>query len=200
MAITAFFSGLGAEESSVIERIQSFLSQTATLTADIDQSLISPDQTVLETKLGKLSIMRPGKFRWDYSEPYEEQLVTDGKTLWMYESDLDSVTKRTLDDSLSNTPAALLSGTTDLLSLYDVVGEYKVEGVELVELRPKSTDTDFSLVRLGMRGGLLSLIELEDNFKQTTRIVLTNLVENPDLDESLFDFVVPEGADVIDSL
>ena len=180
-------------------RAQAFLSDTQTLTAEISQVLIAPGRGV-EEKSGILSIKRPGKFRWDYSEPYEELLVTDGKTLWMYETDLDSVTRRTLDDSLSNTPASLLSGSADLTTLYELVGEYTREGVYMVELKPKAKDTDFKLLRLGLIGDQIRLIELEDNFDQTTRIQLNKLERNSPLKDDLFDFQIPEGADVIDDL
>ena len=43
----------------------------------------------------------------------------------------------------------------------------------------------------------LAAMELEDHFGQITRILFTNVERNPKVDQKLFEFVVPEGVDVV---
>ena len=193
-------TAVSTEEIGGLERVQALLSQTQTLTADVTQVLIADDGIVDETKSGTLSIKRPGKFRWDYREPYEELLVTDGKTLWMWDADVDSLIERTLDETLTHTPAALLSGGVDLKSLYDLENEYSADGLSVVELTPKAQDTDFKLVRLGFKAEQVNIIELQDSFDQVTRITLSNVIQNPKLKDELFVFEAPEGIEPIKDL
>ncbi len=200
LAASLSTTAVSTEEISGLERVQALLSQTQTLTADVTQVLISDNGLVDETKSGTLSIKRPGKFRWDYQEPYEELLVTDGKTLWMWDADVDSLIERTLDETLTHTPASLLSGGSDLKSLYDLENEYMSDGLSVVELTPKAQDTDFKLVRLGFKSEQVSVIELQDSFDQVTRITLSNVIQNPKLKDELFVFEAPEGVEAIKDL
>ncbi|WP_280954990.1 outer-membrane lipoprotein carrier protein LolA [Paludibacterium denitrificans] len=50
-----------------------------------------------------------GKFRWEYNKPYEQLIVGDGKTLWIYDKELAQVTKKSLNAALGSSPAALLA-------------------------------------------------------------------------------------------
>jgi hypothetical protein len=46
---------------------------------------------------GKLYLQKPGRFRWDYSEPSEQLILADGKQIWFYDKDLQQANVRNMD-------------------------------------------------------------------------------------------------------
>ncbi len=61
-----------------------------------------------------MQLKRPNKFRWDYNKPYEQQIISDGKQVWLYDTELAQVTVRELSKALGSSPAALLAGDDTL--------------------------------------------------------------------------------------
>ena len=179
------------------ERVERYLDRLDTLRAEFVQQLIDKDGVVRDESRGMLALAKPGRFRWDYQEPVEQLLVSDGSTVWMYDADLEQVTVRPVGDSLSNTPAMLLAGQGRVAEAFTARDAGRAEGLEWVVLTPRLVDTDFSSVRLGFRGKELERLDLEDRLGQTTRIVLSGIERNPGLSQALFTFVPPPGVDVV---
>jgi outer membrane lipoprotein carrier protein len=182
------------------QRAEQFLQGLDGLQAQFKQTLTDRAGQVTEESRGTLAIKRPNRFRWDYREPHEQVIVSDGTRIWLYDSDLEQVTVRKLDVALSSTPAMLLSGQGTLTDNFDVTEAVERDGMLWVRMQPKRNDTDFKSVSLGFAGGKsqdLRFMELADKLGQTTLLEFSNLKRNPTLDASQFVFEVPEGADVI---
>lgn len=183
------------------QRVESFLQGLEGLQAKFKQVLTDRSGQTVDEASGTLAIRRPDRFRWDYRDPHEQVIVADGTRVWLYDSDLEQVTVRKLDDTLSATPAMLLSGKGNLEDNFTVTqvaqDENKDSGVMWVRMEPKRTDTDFKWVRLGFDGPALKFMQLADKLGQTTHLEFSQLERNPPLDPSRFTFTVPPGADVI---
>lgn len=179
------------------QRVEAFLKGLHSLQASFIQELVDRQGVLLEESAGTLAIRRPDRFRWDYTEPYEQLIVADGKRIWLYDADLDQVTVRRSDDTLSATPAMLLSGEGNLQDNFSVTGTEESGGLYWVNMEPRRDDTDFRWVRLGFAGSQLRAMRLADKLGQTTQLSFTQLERNPPLDPSRFTFTVPPGADII---
>jgi outer membrane lipoprotein carrier protein len=177
--------------------VEGFLQGLQSLQAQFKQTLTDRNGQTVEQANGTLAIRRPDRFRWDYREPNEQVIVADGARIWLYDADLQQVTVRKLDDTLSATPAMLLSGQGNLEQNFNVTQTAQEGGVLWVRLQPKRDDTDFKWVRLGFDGATLKFMELADKLGQTTHLEFSQLERNPTLDPSRFTFTVPPGADVI---
>ncbi len=177
--------------------VEKYLSGLATWSADFKQSIDDGNGKVLRSAAGKLYLQKPGKFRWDYSEPSEQVILADGKQIWFYDKDLQQANVRDMDASLANTPAVLLSGGGSLSSQFDVTAVAPSDGVEWYQLVPKHPDTDFQLVRIGFRNGDLASMFLADKLNQVTQLTFTNAKRNAKFAPDLFKFVPPPGVDVI---
>jgi outer membrane lipoprotein carrier protein len=204
IASCAFFAALtcsAAAPSSEVQagwqRVEKFLNGLEGLQAQFKQVITDRSGQVVDEASGSLAIKRPDRFRWDYREPYEQVIVADGSRVWLYDSDLEQVTVRKLDDTLSATPAMLLSGAGRLEDNFTVTQAQQEGGIQWVRMEPKRGDTDFKWVRLGFEGAVLRYMELGDKLGQTTRLEFTQFERNPPLDPSRFTFTVPPGADVI---
>jgi outer membrane lipoprotein carrier protein len=179
------------------QRVEGFLQGLEGLQAQFKQVLTDRNGQKLDESSGTLAIRRPDRFRWDYRQPYEQVIVADGTRIWLYDSDLEQVTVRKLDDTLSATPAMLLSGKGNLQDNFNVTQVAQDGAVQWVRMEPKRSDTDFKWVRLGFDAGTLKFMQLADKLGQTTQLEFSQLERNPPLDPSRFTFTVPPGADVI---
>lgn len=177
--------------------LRRFLVEVSSMEADFHQTLVDPDGAVAQATSGRLYILRPLRFRWEYQEPGEQLVVSDGERMWLYDVDLEQVTVRKLDGSLQRTPAALLSGDTDFDEAFVVKGQWEEGDTRWVELAPKQDSGDFQSMRVAFRDGRLVAMDLTDNLDQQTRIEFGASVRNPELDAELFTFTPPEGVDVI---
>lgn len=181
-----------------LARVESYLGSLKTLSAEFVQVVRDRDGQIVDRATGALSLSRPDRFRWDYRDPYVQTIVADGRKLWLYDSDLQQVTVRTLEAGLGSTPATLLSGSGKVGDSF-VAGPVERDGeLTWCRLQPKSTASDFERVSLAFdASGQLAAMELVDKLGQATQIEFGKLRRNPTLDERLFRFVPPKGADVI---
>ena len=174
-----------------------FFNGLLTMQADFDQQVLDGNRQLLQSSQGHMWILRPGRFRWDYETPYKQQLVADGEHLWSYDEELEQVTVQPATDVLTSTPAMLLSGDQPLELLFDIEESSATTAGQQVTLIPKSDDSNVTRLHVHFSGNLLTRIEAEDSFGNTTQFIFTRLERNPKLDEKLFSFTPPAGADVI---
>ncbi len=179
-------------------RLRAFLEEVRSMEAAFEQTLYDENFQRVEDSSGHFYLQRPGKFRWDYKEPYSQEIVGDGKKVWIFDPELDQVTVRNIDVALGNTPALLLSSDIPLEDNFLLSETGSRNGLDWIELKPKSTDGAFTAIRFGFESRALKMIELMDNFGQTTFLSFFSTVRNPDLSPDLFRFEPPEGVDVIE--
>lgn len=196
-------AGLGSvQAASASEKLQNFFQQVKSMKAEFRQSIVSQDISKKEKSSGVLQMQRPGRFRWDYNFPYEQQIVADGKKLWVYDIEMEQVIVKPLDLVLGNTPAVLLSGNADIAEKFEVTeiaGKSDDEkGLFWMQLTPKQEESGFEKLLLAFMGDKLRIMELKDAFGQVTKIEFSNMVLNPGIAASVFEFKVPQGVDVID--
>jgi len=174
-----------------------FFTGLLTLQADFDQQVVDGNRQLLQSSQGHMWIMRPGRFRWNYETPYKQQLVADGERLWSYDEDLEQVTVQPASKVLTSTPAMLLSGDKPLETVFSIKETSTTPGDQRVTLVPKTDDSNVIQLQVHFSNKLLTHIDAEDSFGNTTIFSFSNLERNPKLDENLFTFTPPAGADVI---
>ncbi len=188
---------LADDARSILEQ---YLNDTTTFEARFEQSLISESNTLQEVSSGKFYLSRPGRFRWEYTKPYEQSIIADEKNIWVYDKDLDQVTVRKMSDILADSPALLLSNKVAINKEFIVTREQIKQGGNILEwfrLRPKDQDKQYSEIKLAFEAKNLKVMELKDNFGQLTRIVFFDQKKNRKLDPGLFQFEPPPGVDVL---
>lgn len=186
LALPAYSQGKAA--------LKEYYSSIHSLRGEFEQITRNDTGEVMEASRGTLLIQRPDRFRWSYSEPFEQEIVADGNKLWVYDIDLEQVTVRPLTDVLGVGPALLLSG--DYAAL-EANFEVQPEQDDWLKLTPKQNDWDFQSIRLQMEQGVPHVVEVDSGLGQTTRLELTQLERNVRIDASRFRFTPPAGVDVI---
>lgn len=187
-----------------LESLEAFVKSVKTGRADFTQVVTPPAREGqaprTKTSTGTFEFSRPGQFKFLYKKPFEQTIVADGQTLWLYDVDLNQVTERKQAQVLNSTPAALIASASDLKALqadFILKSEAEKDGLQWVTATPKSKDSQVQSVRIGFRAGALAVLEILDSFGQQSRMTFTGFVANVPLQAATFQFKPPAGADVM---
>ncbi|MEC9371122.1 MAG: outer membrane lipoprotein chaperone LolA [Pseudomonadota bacterium] len=179
------------------DQLDRFFEKVNTFKASFIQVVLDENLLALEESNGLLWIARPGRFRWDYESGHRQSIVADGEVLWLYDVELEQVTRREQESAIGQTPAVLLSGGQQYRKDYNVTILGRQGAVNWISLVPKLSDGSFAEIQFGFEGDTLRLIQLLDELNQITRVTLADVVENEPIPDSVFQFVPPTGVDVI---
>lgn len=193
LALTLALSAVHAAR----DPLDRFFNEVLTFKASFDQVVLDEALNTIQESSGTLYIQRPNRFRWDYVVPFKQEIVSDGKQIWVYDVDLQQVTVRKMDGALGNTPAILLAGKGKLGDSFSVKSLGKQGKLEWVKMIPKEKDGGFEDIRVGFENGKIRKLEMIDSFGQTTRITLSDNRENKSISKKIFTFVPPKGVDVV---
>ncbi len=180
------------------EMLDNFLQDLHSLQAKFEQTLYDESGDVLEKTSGEMYMQRPNKFRWIYQIPYNQLIVADGKKVWIYDSDLEQVTSKHINDALGKTPAFLLNRPEAVEKDFRVTQLPSKTVVTRLHLVPKDTEAQFESININLYKKILLSFELMDNFGQITYIKFRHLVRNKKLNPNLFIFTPPADVDIIE--
>ena len=176
-----------------MESLESFVRTVKTARTDFTQVVTMPareGQAVrTRTSSGTFEFSRPGQFRFVYKKPFEQTIVADGQTLWLYDVDLNQVTARKQDQVLSTTPAALIASAADIKALqvdFVLTPEADRDALEWVLATPKARDSALQAIRVGFRAGELAALEIVDTFGQRSALRFNAFKANVPLDAGAF--------------
>lgn len=180
------------------QQLKQFYQNTQAMTADFHQVVSDRQGRKVQEVDGKMMIQRPNRFRWDYQKPFEQEIVSDGEYVYLYDVELEQVTVNPVSKTLGASPAALLSGSDDLSQNFTLADVDKGDTLEWVQVNPKQNDTGFNQIELGFGfSGELAKMLLVDSFGQQTAITFKNQNDNPTIPADIFIFKAPEGVDVL---
>jgi outer membrane lipoprotein carrier protein len=176
-------------------KINSFSANFVQLTQD------GLGNTLQEIK-GFMQVAKPGKLRWKTEGIYEQLVVSNGQSLWIYDEDLEQVSIKDMDNRLSETPALLLSGNVSAMGDDFIITQAPSDQSILFILQPKDNGQLFDSLELNFNKldpqQPLTQMIIRDASGQVTDISFTNIVTNPILSDDIFSFDIPAGIDVID--
>lgn len=197
MTLGMLLAPLALADDNAAAQLTQRLEPVKSYTADFKQVVAGAKGQQLQQAEGQMWIARPGKFRWVVKAPYAQTVVSDGRLIHLYDPDLEQVTVRKLDPKVTNTPALLLSGrASDLTSSYNV--SLKAQGdQDVFQLTPKTQDTLFDGLTMSFKGQQLTGLDMQDASGQQTHITFSKVVPNGPIAAGMFDFKVPDGAEVI---
>jgi outer membrane lipoprotein carrier protein len=203
--VAALAAGLfiaGSAGAAAMDQFKTFVASTKSARGDFTQKLVKNvdgKEKVSQPASGTFLFARPGKFIWTYLKPYEQLLQADGDQLFIYDKDLNQVTVKKLGDALGSSPAAILFGSNDLEKNFTLSDAGARDGLEWLKAVPKTKDTSFEQILIGLKNGAPEAMELKDNFGQTSVLAFKKFEKNPALNATSFKFVMPKGADVINN-
>jgi outer membrane lipoprotein carrier protein len=191
-------------QASGLDSLEQFVKSAKSGRAEFTQVVTSPPrdgQTARsKTSSGTFEFARPNRFRFNYRKPFEQTIVADGQTLWLYDADLRQVTTRKQSEALGATPAALIASAPDLGALrkdFDLEAAGARDGLEWVQATPRAKEGQLHLVRIGFRGNDLAVLEILDSFGQRSTLTFSKMELNAGVSPDAFNFKPPQGVDVL---
>lgn len=199
MATVAVFAHAGPMES-----LENFIKSAKTGHAEFTQVVTAPPKGgqagKTKTSTGTFDFERPNRFRFVYRKPFEQTLVADGQTLWLYDADLNQVTSRKQSKVLGSTPAALIAAAPDLETLkrdFELQPLPDSNGMQWVQATPRNREGQLASMKVGFRGDQLAALDIVDNFGSRSLLTFNGMQVNSGVSADLFRFQPPKGADVV---
>jgi outer membrane lipoprotein carrier protein len=190
--------------AGAMDSLENFIRTARSGHADFTQVVTEPPrnggQSRTKTSTGTFEFQRPSRFRFEYRKPFEQTIVADGQTLWLYDKDLNQVSSRKQARVLAQTPAALIAASPDLASLrrdFDLQELPESNGLQWVQASPKIVEGQVARMRIGFRGDQLAELDILDRFGSRSTLTFSNMQLNSGVTADAFHFTPPKGADVV---
>jgi outer membrane lipoprotein carrier protein len=223
VGLLAAAAGHAATTGAADTALDRYLNGMNSLRTAFTQTVTDARGTQTESGAGTLLVVRPGRFRWDYTPRADaaaasaaaasaapapptaadggergQLLVADGKNLWFYDRELAQVSVKPVAAALSATPVMLLSGSSaQLHESFDIAAAGTHDGLDWVSVKPRSTEADFSHAELGFARERLQRMVVTDRLGQTVALEFSHSDRNVRFQASELQFKPPAGVDVI---
>jgi len=158
---------------------------------------VSHDQkgNTLQQQHGHFSVARGGEFVWEIAKPYAQTIVSDGKSLRIYDPDLQQLTIKLLDKNARVAPLLLFSEGNRTIEKDYRIARIAPDSFELASIEKSGL---FDKLRIHFAGANPDTLQIVDSLQQTTDVSFTHLMMNPALPPATFVFDAPAGVEVID--
>lgn len=164
-----------------------------TLKGDFTQEVKDKNGESLQTTQGHFAIKKPGYFKWESLDPYPQLIVGTPDKLWLYDPDLEQVNVHNQEQQSSNNPSVLLS--TDFSQ---AAGDFNItEAKGSFTLSPLDPQSPYKKIVIGFKQDTPSEFSFVDRLGQSTQIIFSKATSNAKIDDATFEFVAPEGTDII---
>jgi len=193
---------------SVLNQVQSTYERVNDFHARFTQEATVRALNQVQKADGEVWLKKPGKMRWNYYGPDKQEIVSDGITMWFYNHQEKQVVESSLADVMDNpTTTTLLSGLGNIKKQFNArfsdVAFPDENGSYLVDLTPKENrgDEEYNKVTIAVdkKSMFVKTIYLYDPFGNLTKVRLQDIKINKGISDSLFDFKVPKGVELIKS-
>lgn len=174
------------------------------LSADFEQ--VSTIGQASAKSTGTIEVKKPGKMRWEFATPEKRAMISDGKTMWIYDVEENQViVNESMAETTSVTGLNFLEGLGDLkksftYSIVPAPADATAKDAVFLNLVPKDADdVQFTSILLAVdrKTGLANEVFLTNPGGSVTRLTLAKLTKNKSLPDSRFTFEIPKGAEVI---
>ena len=193
--------GLGA----LIDGVERKLERMRDLSANFVQ--ISEDAlNRIQRQEGHLYLRRPRMMRWEYQSPEEYLFVSDGRTVYYYVPAEKQVSRENVGDAMDDRiPIMFLLGRSDLENEFTRIEQLavppKVPGARVLQMYPRrQSGVDEVLLEVDPDTFDIRRLRLTFSDGSTMELVLDQIETDVELDESIFDFEIPPGVDVIEGI
>ena len=202
---TVLLSGFAVlSHAGAMESLENFIKNARSGHAEFTQVVTAPPRNGeaprTKTSTGTFEFQRPSRFRFEYRKPFEQTIVADGQTLWLYDRDLNQISSRKQAKVLASTPAALIASSPDLQSLkrdFDLSVLPDKDGLEWVQATPKIVEGQLVNMKVGFRGDQLAALDILDRFGQRSVLTFNGMQVNSGVTADAFRFTPPKGVDVV---
>jgi outer membrane lipoprotein carrier protein len=153
---------------------------------------------------GTVYLKRGGKMRWEYKSPSPQQIVSDGKFLWVYTPELNQVNKGDAPKALAGPAGSFLAGLGKIREEFAVrflnpANKTDAAGRLVLDLTPKNPTPFLTRLVLSVdpKDHVVRQAVIHDQLQNTVTMTFTKVAANTGLADSLFSFTPPPGTAVV---
>ncbi len=183
--------------ADALDALREFVRDGKSGRGNFTQTVTSADGARKKVSSGSFEFLRPNRFRFQYSKPFEQLIVADGVKVWIYDADLNQASSRKIAMALGSTPASILAGGA-IEKDFDLAAQPSRDGLDWALATPKVKDGTIQSMRIGFRGKELAAIDIADGFGQRSLLQFSAFAANVNIAADRFSFTPPAGADVIE--
>ena len=184
----------------VIQGIEGAYGRMLDIRAEFSQSSFNKSLNQVIPAQGVVSLKRGGRLRWEYSEPTKQEIVSDGKTLWVYTPGLNQVNVGTAPEALAGPAGSFLAGLGRVREHFAVrflnpAQPRDGDGNVVLDLAPKHPLPTLSRLILALEPTRWDVRKavVYDQFENTVTMRFSKVTVNGGLSDRLFTFVPPPG-------
>ena len=156
---------------------------------------------ITDSASGKAFFKRPDKMRWEYETPDRQTIITNGNTLWIYRPEDNQVMVGKAPSFFEDGKGfSFLSDMESVKKKFYILLEKKVEDdTHVLKLLPREKTFDVSVIYLFVSTKTFEVVKIVtyNSYEDETRIEFKDIQFKRKLDESLFNFNIPEGVEVL---
>lgn len=191
-------SANAADLKAILAKLQRHYQETDSFSATFKQTVTRVGAPP-KVRTGTVYFEKPGRVRFDFSDPQPETIVSDGKLLYDYDPGLNQVMETPLKSAIKTQAAAAF-----LLGVGNVQRDFKAarmatpgnDGLAYLLVTPKRGGEDIAVGLDPHTMNIMSL-RLADALGNITEFQFSGIETNVSIESSRFDFRAPDGADVI---
>lgn len=175
--------------------------RVTTLTAQFEETYSAPGRA-RQQEAGTLYLRKPGRMRWDYSQPPGKQFITDGKFFYLYSPASQRAQKRPMKDSADlHAPLGFLLGRIDFARDFSRF-ESRPEGENTwVKAVPERKDLAYTHIEMLVTPRWeIQVLRVYGQDRSTLEFRFQGERMNPPLESRLFVFTPPPGVPVTEEV
>ncbi len=192
-------AGDAALLETAVKGVEAFYGKVTDFKATFQQEVRRAHLTRPLKKSGQVYYIKPGKMRWDYTQPDKVYYVSNGDVLWSYEVATKQAIKMDVRRSELYDSLKFLFGEGDLRASFEIVLGPEKDGLRALVLTPKSGQQNYKTLTLWAKPGTweIARTELVDPLDNVSVITFTGASYDK-LKPEAFDFKPPKGATIQD--
>ena len=184
----------------VVRDLEATYSRVMDLRAEFTQTAFNKSLNQTIPAQGTVYLKKGGRLRWEYTEPTPQEIVSDGRKLWVYTPALNQVNVGDAPEALAGPAGSFLAGLGRLRAEFGVrflnPAQPKDDGGNWVlDLTPKQPLPTLARLILAVDAKTWELrtAVVYDQFENTVTMRFAKVAINSSLPDGLFTFVTPKG-------
>ncbi len=189
-----------ADLKAVLAQLQHHYQETNSFSASFKQTVTRVGAPPKD-RIGTVYYQKPGRIRFEFTEPQPETIVSDGTLLHDYDPGLNQVMETPLKNAIKTQAAAAF-----LLGVGNVKRDFKAtlqpsapdDGLTHILLTPKHGG---DAIEVGLDEHTMNIMSMRlvDALGNVTKLQFSDIQTNVSIEPSRFEFKTPAGADVVTS-
>ncbi|MBE9520425.1 MAG: outer membrane lipoprotein carrier protein LolA [Proteobacteria bacterium] len=199
------------EPLAIAEKLQTTYEEARTLSADFKQTTALQLSSRVKQGAGSMVFQKPGQMRWDYVEPDQQVLISDGKTISMYfEKSKQMIITAAKEFLQSDVTYSFFAGKGDVIKDFEILEPNLpnsiTKGSYIIKLVPRKTHPQVAYMHawITKQSFLINRLQIVDHFDTVTDLHFSNIQVNAEqynnrkIDDDLFFFMPPADTEIIE--